>query len=101
MTAAAGPTGADLLDLLADAVAARVADRLATDLADRLTATQTPPRFYNEGEVAKILRKRPAEVKKLLDDGRLWRVEGLDSSRSLIPAAALEALAARPEGDQR
>lgn len=67
-------------------------DRIEKALAD-ITRTRD---FYTVSEVARILRKRPAEVTKMIDEGRLWIVEGLDSSHRMIPQAALDSLQQRP-----
>lgn len=67
------------------------------DRIERHLAAQTATKaFYTVKEAARIIRKRPEEIEKMLTDGRLWLLEGLDSSTRVIPQAALDTLQQRP-----
>lgn len=70
---------------------------LVQALADRLDQVQKTQPFYTINEVVARLHIRRVEVERMLEDGRLWQLEGLDTSKTLIPAAALESLQQRPE----
>ncbi len=74
-------------------------DRLEAKLDELLAAVgdinRTKP-FYKPSEVANLLGKRIQEVDAMLADGRLWMVEGLGSSKRVIPQAAVDSLQARP-----
>lgn len=55
-------------------------------------------RTYNLREAAEILGVKQSRVKQLIDEGLLWRVQGLDGAQKAyrIPAAAIEELLRRP-----
>lgn len=67
-------------------------DRIEEKL-DAIPATRD---FYTIPQAAAKLGKRKTEIEKLLADGVLWIVEGLDSTTRIIPQAALDELQRRP-----
>lgn len=60
---------------------------------DQLTRTKP---FHTVSEVAKLVGVRTGEVDKMLADGRLWTLQGLDTRTRLIPQAAVDSLQQRP-----
>lgn len=65
------------------------------ELSGTVSAT---PQVYNLRETSEILRTTQKRVKEMIDEGLLWRVEGLDAGKNSykIPRAAIEELLRRP-----
>ena len=46
--------------------------------------------FYAVDDAARLLGVDPDEVERMVEEGRLWELQGLDAARTLIPQEALE-----------
>lgn len=70
--------------------------RAQLDRIEQLLNTPTEPRFVKVAEAARILGVGRDAIYTALDNGSLWKVEGLGTSTVLIPMVAIEALQQRP-----
>ena len=86
-----------LLDALGVTALLAQFESLAERIEELAGVVAPPLETFSLTDTAKILGVTPKRVRELLADGRLWRVEGLDSAdRVRIPRAAVEELLRRP-----
>lgn len=82
---------------LDEAIREVVADAIREIAAEVIAEMRANPKpFWTIDEVRAHLGVARREVDKMLADGRLWKLEGLDTTRVLIPAKAVEQLQERP-----